>query len=164
MSGSSKRVTRSRLRAAELQADRQDATINSVNHGSRAPHSTDSAQDVKSLAVQIDSPRLIPGIDPGWASVSITWENVENLYFVQPAIKGRDDRDKAMIRIKEGPHEEDLRKRFDQWKKNAGKELKLSKLEFVTVVEKESESIKISDRYQSVKERKTGLVEDIIIG
>ncbi|KAI1424397.1 hypothetical protein F5Y12DRAFT_785380 [Xylaria sp. FL1777] len=119
---------------------------------------------VRKLAVQIDSPHLPPVSEPGWVTISRSWQNVETLFMMKPAVKGLDQSDKAMIRIKEGDHELALRKGFETWKKGAGLDQKLTTLEFVRVVEQEPETKDIKDRYQSVEDRKTGLVEDIILG
>ncbi|KAI0909041.1 hypothetical protein F4823DRAFT_456998 [Ustulina deusta] len=119
---------------------------------------------VQKLAVQIDSPHLPPVSEPGWVTISRSWQNVETLFMMKPAVKGLDQSDKAMIRIKEGDHELALRKRFEAWKKGAGQDYKLKTLEFVRVVEQEPETKDIKDRYQSVEDRKTGLVEDIVLG
>ncbi|KAK8054680.1 hypothetical protein PG994_009747 [Apiospora phragmitis] len=102
------------------------------------------------LAVQTESPWLMPSVSPCWTTISLAWPNVETLYLVQTAITGDSKHEKAMIRISsEGDREKELRKRFDEWNKQAGKDQELSKLEFVTVVSK--------DQY-------TGAREDIIIG
>ncbi|KAI0534604.1 hypothetical protein GGR58DRAFT_482189 [Xylaria digitata] len=119
---------------------------------------------VQKLAVQIDSQHLPSASEPGWVTISRSWPNVETLFMMKPAIKGIDASDKAMIRIKEGDHEVALRKLFEAWKKGAGQNLKLTTLEFVRVVEQEAETKPIKDRYQSVEDRKTGLVEDIVLG
>ncbi|KAI1639670.1 hypothetical protein F4809DRAFT_638473 [Biscogniauxia mediterranea] len=119
---------------------------------------------VRYLAVQIDSPNLDPSADAGWITISKSWPNVETLYFMKPAIKGPDMRDKALIRVKEGEHEAGLRKRFDDWKKEAGKEKKVVAIEFVTVVEREADTKDVQLRYKNVEDRKTGLPEDIILG
>lgn len=119
---------------------------------------------VQNLAVQIDSPHLLPTSEPGWVTISRSWPNVETLFMMKPAIRGLDQSDKAMIRIKEGDHELALRKLFEAWKKGPGQDHKLTALEFVRVVEQESRNKAAKDRYQSVEDRKTGLVEDIILG
>jgi hypothetical protein len=116
------------------------------------------------LAVQIDSPHLPIMSEPGWATISKAWPNVETLFMMKPAIRGLDQSDKAMLRIKEDDHEVALRKLFEAWKKGVGHTLKLTTLEFVRVVEKEAGIKNIKDRYQLVEDRKTGLVEDIILG
>ncbi|KAI1130963.1 hypothetical protein F5Y10DRAFT_234752 [Nemania abortiva] len=119
---------------------------------------------VQRLAVQIDSPHLPGTAEPGWMTISRSWPNVETLFMMKPAVRGLDQSDKAMIRIKESDHELALRKLFDSWKKGAGQDHKLKTLEFVRVVEYEAETKNIHDRYQSVEDRKTGLVEDIVLG
>ncbi|KAI0875544.1 hypothetical protein GGS24DRAFT_289238 [Hypoxylon argillaceum] len=119
---------------------------------------------VQKIAVQIDSPHLPETSEPGWITISRSWPNVETLFMMKPAVKGLDQSDKAMIRIKEGDHEVALRKLFESWKKGAGQHHKLTTLEFVRVVEQEAGAKNIRDRYQSVEDRKTGLAEDIILG
>ncbi|KAI1505615.1 hypothetical protein F5X99DRAFT_214232 [Biscogniauxia marginata] len=119
---------------------------------------------VRYLAVQMDSPNLDPSADAGWVTISKSWPNVETLFFMLPAIKGPDMREKALIRLKEGEHEVGLRKRFDEWKKDAGKEKKVTTLEFVRVVEREADTKDVRLRYKHVEDRKTGLPEDIILG
>ncbi|KAI0431840.1 hypothetical protein F5Y09DRAFT_330047 [Xylaria sp. FL1042] len=119
---------------------------------------------VRRLAVQIDSPHLPTASEPGWVTISRSWQNVETLFMMKPAVKGLNQSDKAMIRIKEGDHEMSLRKLFETWKKGPGQSLKLKTLEFVRVVEQEPETKNIQDRYRSVEDRKTGLVEDIVLG
>ncbi|KAI1108995.1 hypothetical protein F5Y14DRAFT_54838 [Nemania sp. NC0429] len=119
---------------------------------------------VQRLAVQIDSPHLPPMSEPGWVTISRSWPNVETLFMMKPAVKGLDQSDKAMILIKEGDHELALRKRFESWKKGDGQNSKLATLEFVRVVRQELETKNIRDRYQSVEDRRTGLIEDIILG
>ncbi|KAI1332152.1 hypothetical protein F5Y16DRAFT_215033 [Xylariaceae sp. FL0255] len=117
---------------------------------------------VKQLVVQIDSANLVPGSEPGWVTISRSWPNVETLYMMKTAVTGVDQRDKAMIRIKGDLHEKSLRRGFNAWKKAAGKDLAMSKLEFVRVVQRESGALK--DRYASVTDRLTGYPEDIIHG
>ncbi|RWA13021.1 hypothetical protein EKO27_g2089 [Xylaria grammica] len=124
----------------------------------------DDRAAIQRLAVQIDSPHLPTMSEPGWATISRSWPNVETLFMMKPAIRGVDASDKAMIRIKEGDHELALRKLFETWKKGEGQGLKLTTLEFVRVVEQEAETKNPKDRYQSVVDRKTGLVEDIVLG
>ncbi|KAI0454591.1 hypothetical protein F5B21DRAFT_235378 [Xylaria acuta] len=119
---------------------------------------------VEKLAVQIDSPHLPAISDPGWVTISRSWPNVNTLFMMKPAVRGLDQSDKAMIRIKEGDHEVALRKLFDTWKKGAGQDQALTTLEFVRVVQQEPETKNIKDRYRSVEDRKTGLVEDIVLG
>jgi hypothetical protein len=119
---------------------------------------------VQKLAVQVDSPHLPTTSEPGWVTVSRSWPNVTTLFMMKPAVRGLDHSDKAMIRIKEGDHEVALRKLFDAWKKGTGKTHKLTTIEFVRVVEQEPETKNTKDRYQSVEDRNTGLVEDIIFG
>ncbi|KAI1352072.1 hypothetical protein F5Y01DRAFT_98623 [Xylaria sp. FL0043] len=119
---------------------------------------------VRRLAVQIDSPHLPTASEPGWVTISRSWQNVETLFMMKPAVRGLNQSDKAMIRIKEGDHEMSLRKLFETWKKGAGQNQNLKTLEFVRVVEQEPEIKNIQDRYRSIEDRKTGLVEDIVLG
>ncbi|KAI0491147.1 hypothetical protein F4859DRAFT_501177 [Xylaria cf. heliscus] len=119
---------------------------------------------VQRLAVQIDSPHLPTISEPGWVTISRSWPNVHTLYMMKPAVKGPDQSDKAMLRIKEGDHELALRKLFEAWKKGVGQDQNLTTLEFVRVVEQEPATKKGEDRYRSVEDRKTGLVEDIVLG
>ncbi|KAI1814543.1 hypothetical protein GGS20DRAFT_408235 [Poronia punctata] len=126
-----------------------------------------SAQDralVRRLVVQLDSPNLIGRCEPGWATVSRSWPNIETLFMMRNAIRGLNCEEKAMIRIKENDHMLFLRKEFDKWKLSGGKESTLTKLEFVQVVKREEELGTVGGRYLSVMARKTGLPEDIIIG
>ncbi|GAP84048.1 hypothetical protein SAMD00023353_0601790 [Rosellinia necatrix] len=127
-------------------------------------YSEEDRAAVQRLAVQIDSPHLPPTSEPGWVTVSRSWPNVRTLFMMKAAVRGPNQGAKAMIRIKEGDHEVALRKVFEEWKKEAGRDHKLSVLEFVRVVEHEPRTKKAQDRYQSVEDRKTGLVEDIILG
>ncbi|KAJ2992827.1 hypothetical protein NUW58_g2037 [Xylaria curta] len=119
---------------------------------------------VQKLAVQIDSQHLPDGSEPGWVTISRSWPNVSTLFMMKPAVRGLNQSDKAMIRIKEGDHELALRKHFEAWKKESGQNQKLTTLEFVRVVEQEPGTKRIQDRYQSVVDRRTGLVEDIVLG
>lgn len=118
---------------------------------------------VRRLAVQTDSPFLPPSAPPCWITISDIWPNVETIYLLRTAVKGDDIREKAMIRIEEGPHEENLRKDFVEWKKGPGLINTLKCIEFVAVVEKENVPL-LKDRYKSVEERKTDLVDDVILG
>ncbi|KAI1753380.1 hypothetical protein F4782DRAFT_539727 [Xylaria castorea] len=126
-------------------------------------HEDDRAR-VQRLAVQIDSPHLQAISEPGWVTISRAWPNVKTLFMMKPAVRGLDQSDKAMIRIKEGDHEVALRKLFEAWKKGVGQHQMLTTLEFVRVVKQEPATTNIKDRYQSVEDRKTGLVEDIVLG
>ncbi|RYP68092.1 hypothetical protein DL771_006834 [Monosporascus sp. 5C6A] len=119
---------------------------------------------VRSLAVQTDSPYLMPTVQPCWSSIMDSWPNVETLYLLQHALKGENPRARAMIRMHEGLHEQRLRKRFDDWKKDAGKDKAVKRLEFVTMAEVESNVQHLKDRYRNAYSRKTGFPEDIIIG
>lgn len=127
-------------------------------------YSPEDRAAVQRLAVQIDSQHLPLGSEPGWVTISRSWPNVETLFMMKPAVKGLDQSDKAMIRIKEGDHELALRKQFETWKKGPGQNHKLTTLDFVRVVEQEPGTKKIQDRYESIEDRKTGSVEDIVLG
>ncbi|KAI1746265.1 hypothetical protein F4680DRAFT_400875 [Xylaria scruposa] len=127
-------------------------------------YNEDDRARVQRLAVQIDSPHLPAISEPGWVTISRAWPNVTTLFMMKPAVRGLNQGDKAMIRIKEGDHELALRKLFEAWKKGAGQNQTLTTLEFVRVVQQEPATTNIKDRYQSVEDRKTGLVEDIILG
>lgn len=121
-------------------------------------------ESVRFLAVQTDSPYLISSASPGWVTISTAWPKVETLYLMKTALKGQQKEDKALIRIKEEDREKALRQKFDDWKKKAGADSKLTNLEFVVVVDKETQPQNPNDRYKGVQERKTGLVEDILLG
>ncbi|KAI1438874.1 hypothetical protein GGR50DRAFT_685224 [Xylaria sp. CBS 124048] len=156
------------LRAQDVNTDIDIVVYEPCHSGCRAyfcaqQYRREDRAAVRRLAVQIDSPHLLPASEPGWVTVSRSWPNLTTLFMMRPAIKGPDRSDKAMIRIKEGDHEIALRKLFDAWKKGPGKDHSLSTLEFVRVVEQETDK-DMKDRYQSVEDRKTGLVEDIILG
>ncbi|KAI0977145.1 hypothetical protein F4678DRAFT_412002 [Xylaria arbuscula] len=127
-------------------------------------YNQDDRAAVRKLAVQIDSLHLPLASEPGWVTISRSWQNVETLFMMKQAVKGLNQGDKAMIKIKEGDQELALRKLFETWKKGPGLELKLKALEFVRVVEQEPETKNINDRYKSVEDRRTGLAEDIILG
>jgi len=123
-------------------------------------------EQVRYLAVQIDSPCLSPMIAPGWETVSAAWPNVETLYMMRRALRGPHPEEKAMLRIAEGPRELTLRERFEVWKKQSplGKNSKLIQLEFVIVVRKEPGTTEIRFRYLPVTERSTGRIQDVILG
>ncbi|KAI1376572.1 hypothetical protein F4677DRAFT_81792 [Hypoxylon crocopeplum] len=129
-------------------------------HCARHQYCDTDRSAVRFLAVQTESPSLPPTADPCWETVTRSWPNVETLYLMRVAVKGVDKRDKAMIRVKCNAHETTLLTRFEQWKKELGADAKLTKLDFVVVVEKEST---IMGPYQSVADRKTGQPEDIIL-
>ncbi|KAI1856136.1 hypothetical protein JX265_011851 [Neoarthrinium moseri] len=126
--------------------------------------SEDDRRAVRFLAVQTDSPNLAPQAKPCWETITSAFCNTETLYLMKTALKGDQQGDKALIRIREGDREVSLRKGFDEWKKGAGKDKALTKLEFVVVTNSDHETEKVADRYKDVEERKTGLPEDIIIG
>lgn len=129
----------------------------------RHQFSPEDRSAVRSLAVQIDSPYLLPSALPCWASISMSWPNVETLYLMKTALRGDHPKDKAIIRINETNRETQLRNRFNQWKKEVGKDRAVTTLEFVVVVDKDTDN-KPEDRYKDVEDRKTGLPEDIILG
>ncbi|KAI1266461.1 hypothetical protein F5Y18DRAFT_358969 [Xylariaceae sp. FL1019] len=119
---------------------------------------------VQNLVVQIDSFHLAPGSEPGWASIARTWTSVRTLYMMkQPVVKGPDQRDKALVRVKETERDVSLRKAFDAWKKGAGQSSRIAKLEFIQVVEAELDK-PMTERYLGVTNRQTGSPEDIIHG
>ncbi|KAI2780234.1 hypothetical protein F4815DRAFT_152642 [Daldinia loculata] len=118
---------------------------------------------VRCLAIQAESPNLPPTTEPCWQTITRSWHNVETLYLMRIAVKGMDKRNKAMIRVKTNDHEAALLKRFDEWKKAPGIDTRLTRLEFVVIVEKESTS-NPQDRYKSIEDRLTGQPEDIILG
>ena len=124
---------------------------------------SEDREAVRRIAVQTESPFLMPSAPPCWSSISEIWPNVDTIYLINTAIRGDDRREKAMVRVEDGPHEKALRKRFDHWKKEEGSTSTVQALEFVSVVEKEN-NIQREKRYKSVVSRKTNLSEDIIIG
>jgi hypothetical protein len=119
---------------------------------------------VRLLAIQTDSPHLAAYARPCWETISTSFPNVETLYLMKAAIKGELVREKALVRTEESDRQKELRDKFDEWKKGAGKGKPMDKLEFVVVVDKEPDSVKLRDRYKFVKERRTGLPEDIVLG
>ncbi|KAK8046053.1 hypothetical protein PG996_014117 [Apiospora saccharicola] len=105
---------------------------------------------VRQLAVQTESPFLMANASPCWVTVSLAWPCVETLYLMRTAITGDSKHDKVMVRVNdEGEHERALRKRFDEWKKQAGLGRVLTTLTFVSVM---------------AKAGYTGAQADIIIG
>ncbi|KAI1776274.1 hypothetical protein F4818DRAFT_375500 [Hypoxylon cercidicola] len=135
-----------------------------AHHCARHQYNEDDRAAVRFLAVQTDSAHLVLGAEPCWESVSRSWPNAETLYLMRVAVKGVDTRDKAMLRVAPNNYEIILQKRFEQWKKGAGADKTVEKLEFVVVVDKESSTTDPKALYQSVGDRKTGLPEDIILG
>lgn len=119
---------------------------------------------VRRIAVQTESPYLMPTAQPCWESIAETWPNVDTIYLMQTAIKGHDTQEKVMIRLQEGHHETSLRKKFDNWKKSSGKDKSVECIEFVTVVHKQGDDVPPKDRYRSILDRKTNGPEDIIVG
>ncbi|KAK6858073.1 hypothetical protein PG995_005772 [Apiospora arundinis] len=117
---------------------------------------------IRHLAVQTESIWLTPATMACWETISLAWPNVETLYLVQMAttvITGDNKVEKALVRLKEEAREQDLRKRFDVWKKTEhGKDRALFDLEFVAVVPKSNNG------YKDVAKRRTGGSDDIIIG
>ncbi|KAI1138621.1 hypothetical protein F5Y05DRAFT_45109 [Hypoxylon sp. FL0543] len=132
-------------------------------HCARRRYSDADRSAVRFLAVQTESPTLSAYIPPCWISVTRSWPNVEILYLMRAAITGTNWEGNAMIRVLPTAFELELQKRFQEWKKNDGKEVKVRKLEFVVVVPKEITTTKPDERYRSVKERLTGRPEDIIL-
>lgn len=130
---------------------------------SRHQFSNEDRNAVRFMAIQTESPFLIPSTSPCWVTISNAWPNVETLYLTKAAVKGISKGEKAVIRMKEGEHETTLRKRFDEWKKGDGLEKKMATLEFVFIVDKEPETKARKDRYSSVEDRNTGSSDDIIL-
>ncbi|KAK8116912.1 uncharacterized protein PG998_005193 [Apiospora kogelbergensis] len=96
---------------------------------------------VRRLAVQTEPSWLMPSTMSCWATLSLSWPNIEILYLVQTAITGDSKTEKALVRSVEGDREDDLRKRFDEWKKTDGKNRVLTKLEFAAVVTKDDKDV-----------------------
>ncbi|KAI2466072.1 hypothetical protein F4781DRAFT_369305 [Annulohypoxylon bovei var. microspora] len=119
---------------------------------------------VRFLAVQTESPHLPVTTEPCWQTITRSWPNVETLYLMRIAVRGVDKREKAMIRVRANNHEVALLRRFDQWKRNEGKDVKVNRLEFVQIVQKENGTGNPKDQYRSVNDRLTGFPEDIILG
>ncbi|KAI0009595.1 hypothetical protein F4779DRAFT_617490 [Xylariaceae sp. FL0662B] len=119
---------------------------------------------VRLLAIQTESRHLAPTTEPCWQTISRSWPNVETLYLMRVAIKGVDNGDKALIRVKETEDELELKKRFLQWKKGLGEKMKMTKMEFVVVADRETEQKQLEDRYREIPERQTGRPEDIVLG
>ncbi|KAI1084237.1 hypothetical protein F5B20DRAFT_288132 [Whalleya microplaca] len=119
---------------------------------------------IRFLAIQTESRHLVPTAEPCWQTISRSWPNVVTLYLMRVALKGVGNGEKALIRVKETDDELELQKRFKEWKKGPGKEMKVAKMEFVTVVDRETEPKHPKDRYRDIAERQTGLPEDIILG
>ncbi|KAI0124182.1 hypothetical protein BJ170DRAFT_686549 [Xylariales sp. AK1849] len=130
----------------------------------RHQFTADDRAAVRFLAIQTDSPYLLPTAAPCWVTISTSWPSVETLYLMKIAIKGDLPAEKAIIRMEETDRETDLRKSFDAWKKDLGKDKTVTNLEFVVIVDRETEPKNSMDRYKGVEERKTGLPEDIILG
>lgn len=141
--------------------------------GCRAYHcahrnfSEDDRNAVRLLAVQMEPHWLetLPYlVSPVWATINMAWPSVETLYLMQRGLVGDSSEEKAVLRCYEGPREANLRSRFDKWKKTAGAEAKMTRLEFVVVAPMESSSKSPLKRYQDVEERATGRPGDIIVG
>ncbi|KAK8062959.1 hypothetical protein PG997_015056 [Apiospora hydei] len=109
---------------------------NPLYHCARRQFTDKDRLAVQRLAVQTESPWLLPTVDPCWSTISLAWGNVETLYLVRTALTGDSKGEKVMYRISEGDRETFLRKRFEEWKKQGGKDRVLSKVEFVAVVPK----------------------------
>ncbi|KAK8001088.1 hypothetical protein PG991_013310 [Apiospora marii] len=106
-------------------------------HCARQHYTEKDRLAIRQLAVQTESPHLPANTSPCWATVSLAWPCVESLYLVQTAITGHSKHDKVMVRVsEEGEHERGLRKRFDEWKKQTGRDRVLTTLTFVSVVPK----------------------------
>ncbi|KAI2602060.1 hypothetical protein GGR54DRAFT_634291 [Hypoxylon sp. NC1633] len=133
-------------------------------HCARHQYSDEDRSAIRFLAVQTESRTLISGSEPCWQTVTRSWPNVEILYLMRQAVTGINTSNKALIRVKSNDQETDLLKRFEEWKKGAGIESKMVKLEFVVVTEKETVGATPNDRYQAIEDRMTGLPEDIILG
>ncbi|KAI0834669.1 hypothetical protein F5Y06DRAFT_149965 [Hypoxylon sp. FL0890] len=118
---------------------------------------------VRFLAVQTESRTLPANTEPCWQSIARSWPNVETLYLMRVAVRAIDRNTKAMIRVQPDDFELRLESRFEEWKKGAGKDFKISKLEFVVMVPKENTTTDPNKRYRSVEDRLTGLPEDIIL-
>ncbi|KAH7033465.1 uncharacterized protein B0I36DRAFT_109482 [Microdochium trichocladiopsis] len=117
---------------------------------------------VRQIAVQIESPLLMPSASPCWQTISMSWPNVETIYMTRQSFTGADQKPKALIRVAEDEHEKRVYQRFLQWKKSNGQGNKVQRVEFVVVVHREEG--KLQDRYQSVVQRKSGDPSDIVIG
>ncbi|KAH8200435.1 hypothetical protein TruAng_005398 [Truncatella angustata] len=130
----------------------------------RHQFSVEDRKAVRFMAVQTDSPYLLPTATPGWNSISIAFPNIETLYLLRTAVKGDQTTEKALLRIEENNHETQLRKKFEEWKLGEGKCRPLNRLEFAVAVDREPESIGLTNRYKLVVERATGKPKDIIIG
>ncbi|KAL7625249.1 hypothetical protein AAE478_004464 [Parahypoxylon ruwenzoriense] len=132
-------------------------------HCARHQYDDESRSAVRFLAVQTESPNLVPATEPCWQSLTRSWPNIETLYLMRVAVKGISRQDKAIIRVKTNDHEKTLLERFEQWKKGPGMHMKISKLEFVMVTEKDTTAT-VDSRYRNIIDRATGLPEDIILG
>lgn len=106
-------------------------------HCARVQYTEKDRLAIRQLAVQTESPYLPANANPCWVTVSLAWPCVETLYLMQTAITGDSKHDKVMVRVsEEGERERGLRKRFDEWKKQAGRDRVLATLKFVSVVPK----------------------------
>ncbi|KAI1100271.1 hypothetical protein F4804DRAFT_336436 [Jackrogersella minutella] len=118
---------------------------------------------VRFMAVQTESPSLPNTTEPCWQTITRSWPNVETLYLMRVAVRGVDMREKAMIRVRANFVERALLDRFKQWKKGPGVNVKVNRIEFVEVVQKENATGNPRDQYQSVTDRLTGSPEDMIL-
>ncbi|KAI5865669.1 hypothetical protein GGS23DRAFT_560203 [Durotheca rogersii] len=126
-------------------------------------YTDESRHAVRFLAVQTEPPNLAHSALPCWLTLSLSWPNVETLYLMRQAVKGVDKTDKAIVRVKANSHEEELLKLFSEWKEDIGAHVKLTNIEFVVVVEKETGG-DAKDRYKWVPDRATGQLQDVILG
>jgi len=128
----------------------------------RSQFSASDRELVRNIAVQVESPLLMPTASPCWHTISLSWPNVEVIYMTRESFIGDDRKPKALIRIAENDHEKWVHQRFLYWKKTEGRNNKIQKIEFVTVVHREEG--KLEDRYQNVAIRKTGGPSDVLLG
>lgn len=128
----------------------------------RSQFSASDRELVRNVAVQVESPLLMPTASPCWHTISLSWPNVEVIYMTRESFIGDDRKPKALIRIAENDHEKRVQQRFLYWKKTEGRNHKIRKIEFVTVAHREEG--KLEDRYQNVIIRKTGGPSDILLG
>ncbi|KAI1415409.1 hypothetical protein F5Y13DRAFT_196740 [Hypoxylon sp. FL1857] len=132
-------------------------------HCARHQYSQADRSAVRFLAVQTESQNLPADVEPCWQSITRSWPNVETLYLMRIAVRGTSRFDKAMIRVHPNDFELQLLTKFEEWKKGDGKDVTISKLEFVVVVPKEGPNTDYRQRYRSVDDRVTGRPEDIIL-
>lgn len=133
-------------------------------HCARHQYCEDDRSAVRFLAVQTEAPQLANATEPCWQTITRSWPNVETLYLMRVPLTGVNKQEKAMIRVRTNAHEEGLLQRFDQWKQGLGQDVKVNRLEFVEVVQKENTTTNPKDQYRSVHDRLTGFPEDVILG